>query len=302
MAIRYIGNRLNEYLNKLLKTDGLDYVCYTDTDSCYVVLDALVSRLNMQDKPEDTIVDFIDKVSKEKLEPFIDQCYRELAAEMNAHSHQMFMKRENISVSGIWNGKKRYAMHVRDSEGVRYEKRKLKYVGLEAKRSNVPEICRGWLEVCYDLALSEKQAELHTFVAQCQKEYYTFAPEEVAAVSTANNIAKFQQDGFVAGKGTPRHIKGVINHNKLASLDTTRALKPITESEKVMIVEMSPKKNKYGFEVFAFTGYFPRGYDLEKAIDYGVMFEKNFIEPLKNFLGSIGWTHEKINTVDDFFA
>lgn len=451
VAIRYIGNRINTYLNTLLKTTDLDYIAYEDTDSAYVNLERLVIKLGIQDKDEDYIVEALNDICKKKLEPFIDQCYRELAEQMNAHSHNLFMKREAISPAGVWClhpettvngvpikelyctrtaayqvnevsvkdislgtmsfnvdkqyieldlitavmrkhyvgdmytieagnkkikvtadhlmlcldakglakvwkkaknlalddsllsndssvlpingishehydgfvydvtvrknhnlfadgilvhncGKKRYALHVRDNEGVRYDKRKLKYVGLEAKRSNVPEVCRGWLEHCYDLALREKKEDLHKYVVQCQKEYSTFSPEDVASVSTANNIAKFCQSGFIAAKGTPKHIKAVINHNKLASEDKTRALKAITEGEKVMLVEMDPRKNKHGFEVLAFVGYFPRGRNLEQAIDYGVMFNKNFIEPLKNFLSAIGWEHEKVNTVDDFFA
>lgn len=301
-AIRFIGIKIDEYLNKLLGTKGVEYVAYQDTDSVYVVLEKLVIALKLEGKPEDEIVDALDNICKNKIEPYIDQCYKEFAKMLNAHSHQMFMKREAISTAGIWCGKKRYSLHVRDNEGVRYPGKKLKYVGLEATRSNIPAKCRAWLEDCYNFALLGDKQGLHSFVQKCRDEYFGQSPEEVASVSTANNIAKFQQDGFIAAKGTPKHIKAVINHNKLAASDKTRTLKPITESEKFLLVELDPKKNAYGFEVFGFSEYFPVGFGLEKAIDYGTMFEKNFLDPLRNFLDAIGWQPEETASLDDFFA
>lgn len=263
----------------------------------------MVIALKLEDRPEDEVVEAIDNICKKKLEPYIDQCYREFAKTLNAHSHQLFMKREKICAVGIFGDqKKRYALHVRDNEGVRYPTRKLVFTGYEATRSNIPSVCRGWLKHCYELALLQKKEELHSFVQKCRDEYFGQSPEEVASVSTANNIAKFQQDGFIAAKGTPKHIKAVINHNKLAASDKTRTLKPITESEKFLLVELDPKKNAYGFEVFGFSEYFPVGFGLEKAIDYGTMFEKNFLDPLRNFLDAIGWQPEETASLDDFFA
>ena len=52
------------------------------------------------------------------------------------------MKRENIANKGIWTAKKRYILNVWDSEGVRYEKPKLKIMGLEAVKSSTPAACR----------------------------------------------------------------------------------------------------------------------------------------------------------------
>ena len=35
-AIRFIGIKLDKYLNAILKTEGVEYVVYQDTDSVYV--------------------------------------------------------------------------------------------------------------------------------------------------------------------------------------------------------------------------------------------------------------------------
>ena len=42
LAIRWIERELNEYLNQTLRTDGVDYVIASDTDSVYLTLDSMV--------------------------------------------------------------------------------------------------------------------------------------------------------------------------------------------------------------------------------------------------------------------
>ena len=44
LAIRWIENDVNKYLNSILQTDGKDYVIASDTDSIYVSFDTLVSK------------------------------------------------------------------------------------------------------------------------------------------------------------------------------------------------------------------------------------------------------------------
>ena len=42
-------------------------------------------------------------------------------------------------------------------------------------------------------------------------------------------------------------------------------------------------------------------FGIEKYVDYQTQFEKSFLEPLKNVLQCIGWTHEKVITIGSFF-
>ena len=127
LSIRWIGMKLNQYMNKLLRTQNEDYIIASDTDSVYLHLGPLVSMVyGQKNTTEDKIVEFLDKACREKIEPFIDRAYEELANNMNAYSQKMFMKREVIANTGIWTAKKRYILNVWDSEGVRYNEPKLK--------------------------------------------------------------------------------------------------------------------------------------------------------------------------------
>ena len=113
VSIRWIENKVNGYLNTLLNTKEKDYVIASDTDSIYLSLDKLVTTVyGDQEVSQEKVVNFLDKACKEKIEPFIDKSYQELAEYSNAYEQKMFMKRENIAARGIWTAKKRYILNV----------------------------------------------------------------------------------------------------------------------------------------------------------------------------------------------
>ena len=109
VSIRWIENKMNGYLNKLLSTDKEDYVIASDTDSIYLNLGPLVNKF-FASKSSDkaAIVSLLNKICEEKLEPFIEKSYQELATYVSAYEQKMSMKRENIADRGIWTAKKRY--------------------------------------------------------------------------------------------------------------------------------------------------------------------------------------------------
>ena len=112
----------------------MDYVIASDTDSVYITFDKLVSKVFKEGTDTNTIVNFLDKIAKEKLEPFIDKSYQALAKVTNAYEQKMEMAREAIADKGIWTAKKRYILNLYDMEGVRFKEPKLKIMGLEALR------------------------------------------------------------------------------------------------------------------------------------------------------------------------
>ena len=135
VSIRWIENRMNQYLNKLLSTDKEDYVIASDTDSIYLNLGPLVNKFfGNKSGDKAAVVTILDKICQEKLEPFIERSYQELADYVSAYDQKMSMKRENIADRGIWTAKKRYILNVWDSEGVRYKEPKMKIMGLETAR------------------------------------------------------------------------------------------------------------------------------------------------------------------------
>ena len=115
VSIRWIENRMNGYINKILKTDGEDYVIASDTDSIYLNLGPLVEAVYKgREKTNEGVVTFLNKVCETQFEPFIEGAYEELAKYVNAYDNKMVMARENIADRGIWTAKKRYILNVWD--------------------------------------------------------------------------------------------------------------------------------------------------------------------------------------------
>ena len=101
-------------------TKDYDYVLASDTDSVYITFDRLVSNSFRQRDileknkgllSKERVVSFLDRVAREKIEPFIDKSYSDLASYINAYDQKMQMKREAIADKGIWT-KKRYISRI----------------------------------------------------------------------------------------------------------------------------------------------------------------------------------------------
>ena len=302
VSIRWIENKMNGYLNKLLSTDNFDYVIASDTDSIYLNLGPLVDKF-FSNKSGDKIriVELLDKICKDKLEPFIDSCYKELASYVSAYDQKMIMKRENIADRGIWTAKKRYILNVWDSEGVRYKEPKMKIMGLETARSSTPAYFRDKLYAAFKIIISKTNDELISFINDVRTETRERPYEEVAFPRGVNNLEKYRNRTDIYSKGTPIHVRGALLYNHYVRKHKVENKHPlIQEGEKIKFMYLKTP-NPLHENAISFFGELPKEFGIEKYIDYQTQFEKSFLEPLKNVLQCIGWKHEKTISIGSFF-
>jgi DNA polymerase elongation subunit (family B) len=303
VAIRWIENKMNTYLNKILKTDGVDYVIASDTDSIYLNLGPLVECVYKgREKTTEDIVSFLDKICKVEFEKYIESCYQELADYVNAYEQKMQMKRENIADRGIWTAKKRYILNVWDSEGVRYEKPKLKMMGIEAVKSSTPAPCRKMIKDALELMMTGTEDDVIEFIETSRNQFNNLSPEEVSFPRTASDITKFLCPSTMYRKGTPIHVRGAILFNyfiKEKKLDKKYA--KIQNGEKIKFCYLKVP-NPIKENVISYIQEFPKELALDKYIDYELQFNKSFLDPMKTILDSIGWKVEKTITLESFFA
>jgi DNA polymerase elongation subunit (family B) len=303
VSIRWIEQHMNQYLNKLLQTEEVDYVIASDTDSIYLNLGPLVNKL-LGDKSSDktTVVGILDKICEEKLEPFIEKSYQELADYVSAYDQKMFMKRENIAERGIWTAKKRYILNVWDSEGVRYEEPKLKMMGIEAVKSSTPAACRKLIKDALKMVMEGTEEEVIDFIADSRKNFRSMSPEEVSFPRSCSNVTKYKGESDIYVKGSPVHVRGslLFNHYiKKNNLDTKYSL--INNGEKIKFCYLKIP-NPIHENVISFIQDFPTEIGLDKYIDYDLQFEKSFVQPLKAILDAIQWKVERRNTLEQFFV
>lgn len=299
--IQEVGNALNVYLNKVVGTENHDYSFYSDTDSCYISLEPLVRKF-YPDMDRDRLIGVLDKICEEKITEAINKSCDGLADYTNAFQKKIIFKREAIAERGIWVAKKRYALNVYDNEGVRYKDPKLKVMGLEIVRSSTPAPVRTSLKEAVRLCLTSDEATLQKFIEETREAFYKMTPEEIAFPRGVNGLEKYTSASDIYAKGTPMHVRGALMYNHLikkANLDKKYEL--IQEGEKIKFLYLK-EPNTIRENCIAFLGTMPKELDIHKYIDYKMMFQKAFLDPLNMIVDGLGWSTEKKATLEDLFA
>ncbi len=301
LSIRWIERKMNEYMNKTLKTDNVDYVIASDTDSIYVEMEALVKHLDTTDELQ--IVSAIDKFCEQKIQPYLDKCYEELAVYMNAYQQKMKMKRETIANKGIWRGKKMYILNAWNVEGVQYSEPKLKLQGIEAVRSSTPKACRENIKKSLGIIMNGEQADLIKYIADFRQEFMTLPFEDVAFPRGVKGMWKYNKDkSQIYDKGSPIHVKGALIFNWLLTKNKITSIPKIQDGDKIRFAYLKVP-NPVQESVIAVPDELPKELNfIDKYIDRETQFEKSFLEPLNSITSVIGWDTEHRSTLEDFFA
>jgi DNA polymerase elongation subunit (family B) len=304
LSIRWIEAKINAYMNKILSTEDKDYVIASDTDSIYLKLGPLVDKVYgdaAKSMPKTKVIDFMDRVCKEKIEPYINVSYNELAEYVHAYAQKMQMKREGLADKGIWTAKKRYIMNVYDNEGVRYNEPDLKVMGLEMIKSSTPAAVRSKMKESIQIMIGGTELDMHKFIADFRKYFVGLPPEDISFPRGINGLSKYSDSSSLYKSGTPIHVKGAILYNHyLKEMKLTKKYPLIQEGEKIKFSYLI-MPNPFKDTVISYPTRLPKEFDISKYIDYNTQFEKTFLEPIKVILDCMGWSTEKQTTLDDFF-
>lgn len=299
LTIRFIGNKLNEFFNKTLKTKDIDYIIASDTDSVYINMEPMVNMLGHMD--EKLIVDVIDKFCNQKIQPYLDNCFEELAENMNVFKQKMQMKRETIANKGIWKAKKMYILNAWNVEGVQYEKPKLKIQGIEAVRSSTPHICREKIKEALSIIMNEDEVTLQKFIEKFQQEFVLLPFEEVAFPRGVKGLKEYSNKETIYNKATPIHVKGALIYNDFIKKNKLNKYTLIEDGDKIRFCYLK-QPNPIQDSVIACLDVLPKEFGLENYIDVEKQFNKCFVEPIRSITEVIGWNTEKISNLEDFFS
>ncbi len=304
LAIRWIDKSINTYINQLLNTENVDYVVASDTDSIYVTFDRLVHQVftYTDDATKTTkIITFLDKISKDKIEPFINRSYEALHSYVNSYAQKMQMGREVIADKGIWTAKKRYILNVYDSEGVKYKEPKLKIMGIESVRSSTPEWCRNKIKDLIRIIINTDEETVMQSIADYREAFNNLSFDQLAFPRSVRGVEKYSSTKSIYSKGTPIHVRGVLLYNYLLKKHKlTKKYQSIREGEKIKFAYLK-EPNTLRENVISVSTHLPKEFELEKYIDYDLQFDKAFLQPIKNILDVIGWKTEKQGSLESFF-
>ena len=303
LSIRWIEKKINQYMNKLLSTDNVDYVVASDTDSIYLRLEELVNKVYGVDKvvslPKQKVIEFMDRICEQKIQPFIDKSFKELADYVHAYEQKMQMKREALADKGIWTAKKRYIMHVYNNEGVQYEEPDMKVMGLEMVKSSTPAPVREKMKVCLDIIMKKTESDMHSFIANFREEFKKLPVEEISFPRGVNGLTEYADKVSLHKKGTPFHVRGALLYNHyLKEKGLDKKYPYIKDGEKIKFTYLK-QPNPFKDYVVSFSNRLPVEFELQSYIDYETQFEKTFLDPIKIVLDCIDWTTEKTNSLFD---
>jgi len=301
LSIRWIEAKLNDWMNRILKSEK-DYVIASDTDSIYLNLGPLVDSIVKTKTETSKVISIMDRICEDKIQPFIDKSYQELAEYVCAYAQKMEMKREGLSNVGIWTAKKRYILNVYNNEGVQYKEPQLKVMGLEMVKSSTPSVIRIKMYDLIKLLVTGTEDDVHKFIEDFKEEFKALPPEDISSPRGCNGLAKYYDSVTLYKLGTPIHVKGAILYNHyLKEKGLTKKYPLILEGEKLKYSYLKTP-NHFKNTVISFPGRLPKEFGLDNYIDYDLQFEKSFIEPIKVILDCMGWTTEKISSLEDFFS
>ena len=304
LSLRWAMNAINAYMNKILKTENVDYAIYGDTDSCYVSAKALIEEVfGTSDISKEEGEKFLDEFFATNIQKLLDKEYDFLSQRLNAYGNHMHMGREKICDRAVFTGKKRYILNVLNSEGVHYDIPKISVTGIESVRSSTPDICREKFDEAFKIIMNGNEKEIQKFISDFRAEFKTLSAEDIARNTSANDIKKYEMktEPFYI-KGTPQHIRGSILYNKeLKNLGLEKTRDAINPGDKVKLIYLN-MPNPIRENVIAFPQMLPKEFGLEKYIDYDLQFEKVFLDPLVAILRIIGWQHKEIANLEQFFT
>jgi hypothetical protein len=289
-------------MNKLLDSDK-DYVIASDTDSIYLRLGELVEKVygKKSGVPEQKIIEFMDKVCEEKLQPHIDKSYTELADYVHAYAQKMQMKREGLANKGIWTAKKRYILNVFNNEGVQYKEPKMKVMGLEMIKSSTPAAIREKMRKSIDIMINGTESDIHKFIEDFRNEFKQLPAEDISFPRGLNGLKEYSDNVTLYKKGTPIHVKGAILYNtKLKAMKLDKKYALIQEGEKIKFTYLK-QPNPMKDTVISYPNRLPVEFGLQEFIDYDMQFNKAFLEPIKVILDCMNWTTEQQNSLESFF-
>jgi DNA polymerase elongation subunit (family B) len=286
-----VENNHNFFANNIAVHNST-YFCLTKVLDKYTPKATVPERIKM-----------IEKLAKDKLTPIIAGLTSEIGIKLNVYENTFNMKLEMAASHFLITGKKRYIARVFSSEGVTYNKPKLKIMGMDLVKSSTPKVVQTALRDSIDMILDTDEATIQGYIAGVKEGFMILSPEAIAFPRGVSNIKDYASASTIYTKGTPMHVRASLLYNNLIKKHKlTKTHDSIKDGNKIRFIYLKEpntlRENIIGWPV---DGHLPPEFGLHKYIDYDLQFEKVFLSPIEGMIKPLGWSSEHKQSLDDFF-
>lgn len=293
-VIKESAEIVKKYITEITGKDPGEVNKYTDTDSCYFVLDDLVKFYNIQAVKDNKITKEFHKI----VDDVTDYLNKEIVTwgerVLNSKDCRFVFKREKICDVACFFKKKRYVLHVLDDEGIAADD--FKYVGVEVKRTTMPPSLKPLVKkIIETMLLTQNLQKTNHVVSEVYDKFIKLSVEDIAEVSGIKGLEKYSSlcDGFKTAKGMPHHVKAAYFYNELIKrLNIEKKYEKIQSGDKIRHMAVKTP-NRFGIKKIAYKYYYPEEFKQIFQPDYEAMFEKIVYSIVERFYENVKWVPSK---------
>jgi DNA polymerase elongation subunit (family B) len=313
-VIKESGDILEGVVNKLLKTTGVTSLTYQDTDSCYITIQSIIDKYNLDFYNEDKtgvnpkVINICQKI-EDKLNQSIKAWGEE---ELNTKDCRFQFKMEVIADKGLFIAKKNYVVHKYYDEGfdVTEEKKRWKYTGIKLVSASMPQRMKPIVEkILHKIVLTGDKNSSDAEYVKAYEQFENYEYDDIALIKAINKFDEYvgRCDGWNTAKGMLAHYRGAYYYNKLIDdLGVDSKYQRIRQGDKVKTLYLQTT-NKYGIDVISYVDNYPEEFKDIFVVDNQIMFEKCIKDIVKQFYDSLKWNifspnYQPMVNIDEFFA
>jgi hypothetical protein len=307
---------MNDYINKQLgNTKPVDYIVTSDTDSLFIQCkDLLIAKhpdIDFNDK-EDVISKILIIATELQLmaNKFIGEFSKEAFNLGENEPHYFELKQEVVLDRGYFAGKRRYAQHIVNKEGVTVDELDVK--GLDLMKSNFPPLFKKFGEhLINEIMFGKPKDDIDKQILEFRTELRTIDWRQILKPTGLKKmeeyIASSPRSGEIfsrLGNKCPINTKSAIFTNDLLRFKGLDKNYPVFQiGDKIYIVYL--KNNPYRIDVMALNGYNDAPELLEfaeKYIDRDGLFDGVLKNKLESLYSDLGWGAVVLNqNINKFF-
>jgi len=303
----------NKWMNSKLKTDDIDYVVTSDTDSLFIqVKDLLIARgIDLKDRDAciKATLEAATEIQK-AANIFIGEFAKKSFNIPSDREHYFELKQEVVIERSYHSGKRRYAMLIVNKEGVDTEE--MIMMGLDLMKSNMPPLYKKFgqnllKEIMSGKPKSEIDKAIIDFKSSLDKMDWNDLAKPTGVKQINSYIAKRPSPGEIFSEfklKAPVNTKAAVVYNdllKFKKLDKKYTL--FTEGDKMKYVSLKP--NPFNIDVIGFKGIDDPEFIvefIEKYVDREDAFNSVLLNKLTGVYEDIKWDFPVLNAkINKFF-